>query len=83
MCINFSYICDNRRLSVEYTNEYILYKCYYYAHPVISSFSFPFPPFFHISGSYELITFNNETSGSGDAQDVRRGAGLAAVFLTR
>jgi coatomer subunit alpha len=34
-------------------------------------------------GTYELITFSNETSGSGDAQDVRRGSGLGAVFLTR
>jgi coatomer protein complex subunit alpha (xenin) len=34
-------------------------------------------------GSYELITFANEAMGPGDAQDVRRGSGLAAVFLTR
>jgi len=34
-------------------------------------------------GSYELITFANDATGSGDAQDVRRGSGLAAVFLTR
>ena len=34
-------------------------------------------------GSYELITFGSETTSSGDAQDVRRGSGLGAVFLTR
>jgi len=34
-------------------------------------------------GSYELITFSTDTTGSGDAQDVRRGSAIAAVFLTR
>jgi coatomer protein complex subunit alpha (xenin) len=34
-------------------------------------------------GSYELITFSVDATGSGDAQDVRRGSGISAVFLTR
>jgi coatomer protein complex subunit alpha (xenin) len=34
-------------------------------------------------GTYELITFGNEANGTGDAQDVRRGSGLSAVFLAR
>jgi coatomer protein complex subunit alpha (xenin) len=34
-------------------------------------------------GSYELITFSTEPNGQGDAQDVRRGPGLAAVFIAR
>ena len=35
-------------------------------------------------GSYELITFANDSSGSGDAQDIKRGTDcLAAVFLAR
>lgn len=34
-------------------------------------------------GTYELITFATESAGAGDAQDVRRGSGLAAVFLAR
>ena len=34
-------------------------------------------------GSYELITFATDTAGAGDAQDVRRGSGLAAVFIAR
>ena len=34
-------------------------------------------------GTYELITFGTEPAGSGDAQDVRRGSGLAAVFIAR
>ena len=35
-------------------------------------------------GSYELITFANDSSGSGDAQDIKKGTDcLAAVFLAR
>jgi coatomer subunit alpha len=34
-------------------------------------------------GTYELITFAVEPNGQGDAQDVRRGQGLAAVFIAR
>jgi coatomer protein complex subunit alpha (xenin) len=34
-------------------------------------------------GSYELITFSTEASSSGDAQDVRRGNGLAVTFIAR
>jgi coatomer protein complex subunit alpha (xenin) len=34
-------------------------------------------------GSYELITFSTEATSSGDAQDVRRGNGLAATFIAR
>uniref|UniRef100_A0A7S3GXJ7 Coatomer subunit alpha n=1 Tax=Spumella elongata TaxID=89044 RepID=A0A7S3GXJ7_9STRA len=34
-------------------------------------------------GSYELLTFSTDGTGSGDAQDVRRGSGLAAVFIAR
>eukprot|EP01041_Mallomonas_annulata_P007740 gene7740-15829_t len=34
-------------------------------------------------GTYELITFATESAGAGDAQDVRRGSGLAAVFIAR
>lgn len=34
-------------------------------------------------GNYELITFSSEASGSGDAQDIRRGSGISAVFLAR
>ena len=34
-------------------------------------------------GTYELIVFGDGQSGSGDAQDVRRGPGLAAVFVAR
>jgi len=34
-------------------------------------------------GTYELITFSTEPNGQGDAQDVRRGPGLAAVFVAR
>jgi coatomer protein complex subunit alpha (xenin) len=34
-------------------------------------------------GSYELISFGQDSHTSGDAQDVRRGTGLAAVFLAR
>lgn len=34
-------------------------------------------------GSYELITFSTDNSRSGDAQDVRRGHGLDAVFIQR
>lgn len=34
-------------------------------------------------GTYELITFGTESNGSGDAQDVRRGSGLSAVFIAR
>ena len=34
-------------------------------------------------GTYELLTFSLDSSGSGDAQDIRRGNGLAAVFLAR
>lgn len=34
-------------------------------------------------GSYELITFSTDPTGSGDAQDVRRGSAICAVFLAR
>jgi coatomer protein complex subunit alpha (xenin) len=34
-------------------------------------------------GSYELVTFSADTNTTGEAQDVRRGTGLAAVFLAR
>ena len=34
-------------------------------------------------GTYELITFGTESNGSGDAQDVRRGSGLSAIFIAR
>lgn len=34
-------------------------------------------------GSYELITFSTDATGSGDAQDVRRGSAIAAVFIAR
>ncbi|KAJ1426745.1 vesicle coat complex COPI, alpha subunit [Ochromonadaceae sp. CCMP2298] len=34
-------------------------------------------------GSYELITFSTDVTGSGDAQDVKRGSAISAVFLTR
>lgn len=34
-------------------------------------------------GSYELITFSTDSNSSGDAQDVRRGSAIAAVFLAR
>jgi coatomer protein complex subunit alpha (xenin) len=34
-------------------------------------------------GSYELLTFSTDSAGSGDAQDVRRGNGISAVFLAR
>jgi coatomer protein complex subunit alpha (xenin) len=34
-------------------------------------------------GSYELITFAIDSSSSGDAQDIRRGMGVAAVFIAR
>lgn len=34
-------------------------------------------------GSYELLTFPLESTGAGDAQDVRRGFGLSAVFIAR
>ncbi len=34
-------------------------------------------------GSYELITFSIDSSSSGDAQDIRRGMGIAAVFIAR
>ena len=34
-------------------------------------------------GTYELITFSTDSTGSGDAQDVRRGSALAAVFIAR
>lgn len=34
-------------------------------------------------GSYELLTFSTDSTGSGDAQDVRRGNCIAAVFLAR
>ena len=34
-------------------------------------------------GSYELITFSTDATGSGDAQDVRRGSAISAVFLAR
>ena len=36
-------------------------------------------------GTYELLTFSNEANGNsnGEAQDVRRGPGLAAVFIAR
>lgn len=34
-------------------------------------------------GSYELITFSTDSTGSGDAQDVRRGSAISAVFLAR
>jgi len=34
-------------------------------------------------GTYELITFATESAGAGDAQDVRRGSGMAAVFIAR
>lgn len=34
-------------------------------------------------GSYELLTFSTDSTGSGDAQDVRRGGAISAVFLAR
>lgn len=34
-------------------------------------------------GIYELITFNPEGATTGDAQDVRRGTGMSAVFIAR
>lgn len=34
-------------------------------------------------GSYELVTFSTDVTGSGDAQDVRRGSAISAVFLAR
>ena len=34
-------------------------------------------------GTYELISFSESSQNSGDAQDVRRGPGLSAVFVTR
>ena len=34
-------------------------------------------------GTYELITFSTDNTGSGDAQDVRRGSALSAVFIAR
>jgi coatomer protein complex subunit alpha (xenin) len=34
-------------------------------------------------GTYELISFGTDSHSSGDAQDVRRGSGLAAVFIAR
>jgi len=34
-------------------------------------------------GTYELITFSTESTGAGDAQDVRRGNALSAVFIAR
>lgn len=34
-------------------------------------------------GSYELITFSADATGSGDAQDVRRGSAVSAVFIAR
>jgi coatomer protein complex subunit alpha (xenin) len=34
-------------------------------------------------GSYELITFSTDSTGSGDAQDVKRGSALSAVFIAR
>lgn len=34
-------------------------------------------------GSYELITFSTDSTGSGDAQDVKRGSALAAIFVAR
>lgn len=34
-------------------------------------------------GSYELITFSADSTGSGDAQDVRRGNAVSAVFIAR
>lgn len=34
-------------------------------------------------GSYELITFSTSSSTATEAQDVRRGSGLAAVFINR
>lgn len=34
-------------------------------------------------GSYELITFSTDSTGSGDAQDVKRGNGVAVTFIAR
>ena len=34
-------------------------------------------------GSYELVTFSTDSSGSGDAQDVKRGSAIAAIFVAR
>ena len=34
-------------------------------------------------GSYELVTFSTDTSGSGDAQDVKRGSAVSAIFVAR
>lgn len=34
-------------------------------------------------GTYELIVFTNDLGSSGEAKDIRRGPGMAAVFLTR
>jgi coatomer subunit alpha len=34
-------------------------------------------------GSYELLTFSTDSTGSGDAQDIRRGSAISAVFLAR
>ena len=35
-------------------------------------------------GSYELLTFSNDmNTNNGEAQDVRRGSGLSAVFIAR
>ena len=34
-------------------------------------------------GTYELLTFATDSAGAGDAQDVRRGVGLSAVFIAR